>query len=363
MSASAPGSASWFAAVAELVEASGPLGNLRGEGPSVIDALREAAPAPGAEQAKLHALACAAHATLWAGLYREADALLADLAPAPIADPDVEGLVLYARAFRALVAGDLERYLGLQASLDRYEQAGDRRNACRQRMCIGYAHLMLGEHEEAEKWLRSSLALADRLGLGMIAAMSRHNLGPALAMMGRLDEARALETEAAAAFRAQGNKRLEGASYIYLSQIAEIAGDLAGAARHARSAIEVSLSAPPTTAYAQAQLAAVLLAAGDPAAALAEAKGAMTIFHELGGEIEEGEAQILLVHAEALHATGAAAAARAAIAAARARLDARTNRIVDPRRRASFRARVPENARTAACARRLLGEVVPACWK
>jgi hypothetical protein len=57
-----------------------------------------------------------------------------------------------------------------------------------------------------------------------------------------------------------------------------------------------------------------------------------------------------LVHAEALHATGAHDAARHAIARARARLLAIADKIADPGYRASFLSGVPENARTLALA-------------
>jgi hypothetical protein len=65
---------------------------------------------------------------------------------------------------------------------------------------------------------------------------------------------------------------------------------------------------------------------------------------------------VRLVHAEALHATGAHDAARAAIAQARARVTAIADQISDPVYRDSFLAQVPENARTLALATSWLGE-------
>ncbi len=55
------------------------------------------------------------------------------------------------------------------------------------------------------------------------------------------------------------------------------------------------------------------LAAGDATAALANAEAATSILTSLDG-IEEGEAHIRVVYAEALEATGDRAGARAAIA-------------------------------------------------
>src|SRR5690242_13368133 len=81
----------------------------------------------------------------------------------------------------------------------------------------------------AEATPRAALAVADRLGLANVAATARHNLGPVLARLGRLDEARQLEGEAIQAFRAQRNRRLEGGSHLYLAQILLESGDVAAA--------------------------------------------------------------------------------------------------------------------------------------
>jgi hypothetical protein len=65
---------------------------------------------------------------------------------------------------------------------------------------------------------------------------------------------------------------------------------------------------------------------------------------------------VRLVHAEALHATGAHDAARRAITDARARLLATADRIADPDHKQSFLQRVPEHARTLALAHTWLGD-------
>ena len=71
------------------------------------------------------------------------------------------------------------------------------------------------------------------------------------------------------------------------------------------------------------------------------------------------EAFVRLVHAEALHATGARDAARHAIAGARTRVVAIADKIPDPGYHASFLENVPENARTLALAAAWLGEPAP----
>jgi hypothetical protein len=84
--------------------------------------------------------------------------------------------------------------------------------------------------------------------------------------------------------------------------------------------------------------------------ALSAAKEAMTLLESLGG-LEEGEALVRLLHAEALHATGDAVGARAAIRVARARLEARAARLREGPLKTTFLESIPEHARTFVRAR------------
>jgi hypothetical protein len=102
-------------------------------------------------------------------------------------------------------------------------------------------------------------------------------------------------------------------------------------------------------------LALVLLAYGRYSDALAAAREAMGLLASIG-KVEDGEALVRVVYAEALHTTGHHEAARAAIADARDRLLAAAARIDDSRYRESFLHNVPENARTLHLARVWLGE-------
>ncbi len=107
---------------------------------------------------------------------------------------------------------------------------------------------------------------------------------------------------------------------------------------------------PPLRAMALAALAEVLIADGRGAEALPFAAEAREILDALT-TIGENDARVRLAHAEALHAAGAAPAARSAIAAARDRLLRRASLIADDELRQSFLERVPENARTLSLAR------------
>jgi eukaryotic-like serine/threonine-protein kinase len=188
------------------------------------------------------------------------------------------------------------------------------------------------------------------MGLSSAAALAKHNLGLALALLGQLDEARALETDAASAFVAQGNRRLEGGARVYLATILALLGDLETADQEARLAVVVSTPSPPGKAQALATLAQVKLAKGSVAEALDAAREATELLEQLGG-IDEGESLVRLVHAEAVWANGDVEGARRIVGTARERLLARAAKISDPAWRQSFLERVPENARTMALAR------------
>jgi tetratricopeptide (TPR) repeat protein len=267
--------------------------------------------------------------------------------------PALAGRVHAALALRARFGGDVAANLvAVRTAVHCFEQAGDQRNACSRRERLGYALLEIGDHEASERLLADAVAAATRLGLHHVVATARHNLGLTLARLQRHDEALSTEGQAMAAFRASGNRRMEGASLEYLALIRLEAGDVAGAERDAREALAVA-SAEPVLPLNQAEsnaiLARVLLAAGRAADALALARAALGQLEALGG-IDDGEAIIRLSLAEALAASGDRSAAIAAIGHARDRLLARADAISDPALRTSFLGRVPENARTLALA-------------
>jgi tetratricopeptide (TPR) repeat protein len=304
---------------------------------------------------------------LYAGLADRAELLFsrigafeADAAGPSESDPAVWAWVHSARATQALFVGDPAAYLKRrQAAAQCFEQAGDLRNACVQRVSVGYAYMELGASREAEEALRDALAAAERMGLSNVAALAKHNLGFALALAAgnwstswaahvadvSLEEARALEADAVSAFVAQGNRRLEGGARIYLALILARSGDLGTADAEARRAVEVTTPTPPARAHALATLARVALARDAVREAVDAATEAMVLLDTLGG-IDEGESFVRLVHAEALSASGDHDRARRSLSVARARLLDRAAKIKDPEWRTSFLERVPWNART-----------------
>jgi tetratricopeptide (TPR) repeat protein len=110
--------------------------------------------------------------------------------------------------------GDLSHYL---LALDAFERAGDARNACNTRVSVAFAYIELGEHEAAKRDLEAALALAERLGLGTVAARARHNLGLVLADAGRFDEAREVKQPEVAAW-GTGSPRRE---FLHVDDLAD----------------------------------------------------------------------------------------------------------------------------------------------
>jgi tetratricopeptide (TPR) repeat protein len=259
---------------------------------------------------------------------------------------EVRGRLRCACAKRAQHEGVLEAYLEhRQAAAADLEQAGDLRNACIERVNVGFALIELGSYAEAERALRDALAAAERLDLRTGRAAACQNLGFALAHLDALDEALRIERQAVAQFAAQGNRRMEGGSRIYLAEILERLGDLEDAEREARTAAELLFVAPPLRPYALAMQANMLLRLERVEEARDVAQLAVDLIAALGN-VTEDEAQVFLVYAEILEATRDHAEARAVIASARSRLLARASRIRDAAWRKSFLQNVPAHART-----------------
>jgi tetratricopeptide (TPR) repeat protein len=355
MGALEPGGTPWHAAAGEVAVASLKLGEL----PKLVEIgelIVHWAPNEPAALGVVSAHARAALQLLSAGK-KELGSAIVDRLQAVATTPGIDPLALAwirrVQAWRAHFSGDVEAHLALvTSSAERFEEAGDVRNGCTQRMNEGIAMTYLGQYARAEAALRNALENASRLGLAVVAAAAKHALGSTLRRVGRTDEARAVEREAAEAFQTQGDRRMEAGCRIYLSAILLQRGTLDAAEREARRAVELCDPTAASRVSALEALAQVQLARGASGDALATAREAMALFETLGG-MEEGEAALRLVHAEALEACGLVAEARVAIAAARARLNERASRITSVPLRQSFLTHVAENAGTVALSERL----------
>jgi tetratricopeptide (TPR) repeat protein len=347
------GGDAWYAALDQLASALFSLG----ERERLLACARELGTLDASRAAPLRTAARMIPSLIYAGAPTEAaqlwpvfDGLPAD---AGVRDPALVAAIMTARGAQAIFDGDSEGMLDHnRASIPLLERAGDLRRVQRARGTVGYCALELGAFADAITALRETLETSTQLGLQAIAQTARQNLGMALCYAGALDEARTEQSKSVQEFVENGNRRMEVASRYYLGYIRMVAGDLAGAEKSARAAVEMALGPPllpPVRAEGLGILAAILLAQGRPAEALESAREAHRLLEELGG-IDGGEPMIRLALAEALHATGDAEAAARAIGAAYDRLRARADKIRDPALRASFLEAIPENARTAALA-------------
>ena len=357
----------WSSAAAEVALAGGRLGDHE-QLIALLARLREVPLTAASSRACLTAWIRTAGQLLLAGRRDAADPVFEEVervGQSASLDPTITARLALVRGIRALFAGDAGAYrMHIGHAAESFQRGGDLRSACMQRASVGYASLGLGDWEQAERVLREALASAERMGLTNVVAYSKNNLGLALSRRAAevdegkrralLDEARKIETEAMVAFVAQGDGRLEHSSHVYLAIILMLSGELEGAEREARTAVEFFRAASPLRAYALATLAEVQLARGAPASALESAEEAMKLLEALG-HLEEGEALARLVHAEALHRTGAIELAAAAITKARDQLLSRAAKITDAAWRSSFLTRVPENARTLALAEEWTG--------
>jgi len=248
------------------------------------------------------------------------------------------------------VEGDLGAYLARsEAAVGHFEAAGDQRNACRARVTLAFAETMVGRYAAAAGELRAALVVAERLALPSVSAYARHTLAHAVARLGAVDEALAIEAEAVEAFTVIGDRGLAGAARSHLAGILAQAGDLEAAEREATAALDGLEGLRPVRAHALAIRAGVRLQRGDAGGALGDAGAAFAVLGELGG-LEEGEALVRLTFAEALEASGLREEARAVLAEAKRRLVERAAQIGDDASRKGFLGSVLENARTLALA-------------
>jgi tetratricopeptide (TPR) repeat protein len=353
------GTEPWLMALSEVAAGGGRLGDhLRLE--ALAREILQLAPTTAEAPALVTATSRLCKELLLAGQRALADRCLSHVEPiareAAEARPAVAVALEQALAARALCRADPAGWLTHSlAALRACEEISDLRNGYQAAADVGHGWAMLGDYQQAEQVLREALASAERTGLHNVAAQTKTYLGFALLETGELAEARRLEEESVSAAVEQGNRRLEGLSRVYLCRALAQLGDLEPAAREAEAAVAI-LATPAARAAALAALSRVRLLQRDVAAALTCAEEAAALLESMLGEIEEGEAGLRLVHAEALEQSGRPADARTILQAAAARLHERAQRIADPAQRQRFLERIPDHARTLELAR-ATGEV------
>jgi tetratricopeptide (TPR) repeat protein len=260
-----------------------------------------------------------------------------------------------ARGVRGVSTGDYSTALEeLRAARVSYESAGDVRAQAMVMGNIAYVHMLVGHYGDAADILTMVGETSRRLGLKHAVAGVKHNLGLALARIGKLDEALAIEREALELLVAQGNHRVGAGARAYLATILMAMGCLDDAEREAEEAVTMANPSPSVRALTLATRSDVKLARGDAAAALASAEQAIAQLEEMPSD--EHEAYVRLVLARAARATGNVSRARTVARDSAERLVARAARIGAPALRVSFLDAVPENASTRALATELDAE-------
>jgi eukaryotic-like serine/threonine-protein kinase len=260
-------------------------------------------------------------------------------------------------SFRASFAHE-DPWLGLvrgEENLAIYEVIGGEHNLLLAQLFLGANRFFLGASASAEEMLRG-LAAADTT-LGMGSSLRRVLLALLLAERGAFDEAREIASQLAERGRANGFALEAARGGWALAEALRRAGDMGGAERELGLALPIMV--PLELPGALATQAALRLAQGRAGDALAAAEDGLARFRAAGGCGFFRGGCLRLVHAEALHATGAHVAARAAIGEAKARVLAIADRIGDPAYRRSFLEDVPEVARTLALALAWLGDPTP----
>jgi tetratricopeptide (TPR) repeat protein len=347
-----PGTRRWFHALGEVVLSLGRIGRHE----EVVRAAEEASAmgaSPAEQSAQLTCLSRAATTLLQVGEYERADAIVAQLDTllAGQASLDMGALAAahQARFLHAMHRGDpavgFAEQVVVVGALD---EAGDARNGCVARVNLAFPCVELGDYERAQSLLEEALAGAERVGLHTVVAYANLNLGRVRLELGASSEARAAAEQALAFGERAGEPRLTGGARCYLAMIARASGDLPRARTLAEESVARMAVAPPSLPLSLAVLARIELDLGLADAALEHAEDAMARLLSLG-RIEEGEALVRLVVAEARAANGDDEGARFALHDAARHLLARAARL-PAEQRARFLTRVPENARTLALA-------------
>jgi tetratricopeptide (TPR) repeat protein len=300
------------------------------------------------------------------GRSREADRLLDELEVAARAVDEQEPIALAVLHFiltlrLAYSAEDPMQGLERGESLLRVSEAMEyRRNVEFAKTCMGMNRWCLGAFAGTDRMI-SGVTVPDS-DAALMSSIRPFVLAWLLADQGNLDEARRWATQLVEANRTRPVPLDAGRGQWALAEVLRRAGELDGADAAIQAALALlRVASPLDTPGALATLAAVRLAQGRIAEALAAAEEGLAKYEAMGTCGFFRGAFLRLVHAESREATGDHEAAKAAIAAARARLLAIAAKIGDPEYRKSFLEGVPENRRTLELARQWAGpdDLVP----
>jgi hypothetical protein len=205
--------------------------------------------------------------------------------------------------------------------------------------------MQLGLWERAEIELAGVAEVAVQLGMPRLRLSAKQHLAMVLAHRGELAEAERLLRTIVFELAARADRRHEAQAHLRLALVLLSAGILEEAEKEARLGAATEDAPLSARAESLSRLAEVLLRRGRLTDARHAASAAMDLLARAGGSTPEGELALRLTWAETLFAAGDVGGARVAITVARDLVLAIAERIRDVDLRASFLARVPENAR------------------
>jgi ATP/maltotriose-dependent transcriptional regulator MalT len=349
-----PGGIQWYLAIGGGLHASASIGDFD-HVDDLIKALRAGMRESAAMVAPLQGLSAAVPVLCVAGQYDLACAFIERVAPAPEGEGDSDGSSVDAEIDVARChyahfagAGPWALHVYALAALSRGERAGDARVIHMAQAYQGVALIKLGAGDRGERRLRDAREAALSRGLNLVGQFADLFLADALTNRMALDEADKLLQEC----RTQSEQSvLWGAVWSLSSaRIARRRRELGGARALVRAALAVvGALSPGYSAHAAGILSAIELEAGAPDRARALANESNALLDAVGTWYND--VSIRVYTADVLYATGDRAAARRALAIARALIDARAADIEDAEYRASYLARIPENAHAAALER------------
>ena len=126
----------------------------------------------------------------------------------------------------------------LERALSAAKEAGDVRMACLIQGDLGASWLDLGETALAEGFLRQVVEEARRRLLTFVEIANLPDLGLALTLLGRLDEARATLNKALSWPNGTARPRASAAADLFFSMLAYVSGDFIEAEHRARLATD-----------------------------------------------------------------------------------------------------------------------------
>ncbi len=319
-----------------------------------IEAMLRHDPTPETRSAYLHATANQVGALVLRGELALARRVLDRMESLVEGSDDRGGWVTYARAFFALMKDAAPwdaRLLALEAAERLGPFAGS--NASLAHWVAAHAALRLGAAREAVTILDRELGSDGRAhGLVLAKVTMQRSLARALVSLGEMPRALSTAIESVRLAQAMAGGRFLSIAQLVRAGHADIlaaAGDLDGAEREARAALDGTAAHPLTRASGLTVLARTALDRRQAGEALALARQAVAIV-DASGTSCDGDVAPRLVHAEALGAAGHADDARRAVFALKQRVLDRSESIPEREYRESFLRAVPENARVLALA-------------